>query len=60
LRGVSNKTVDDLIDQIRMVDSAACSWLSLMSGVNLNIFKGRYLFFLLLFDFIDIFKSFLF
>ena len=23
-----------------MIDSAACSWLSLMSGVNLNIFKG--------------------
>ena len=44
LRGVSNKTVDDLIDQIRMIDSAACSWLSLMSGVNLNIFKGRYFF----------------
>ena len=40
LRGVSNKTVDDLISQIQMIDSAACSWLSLMSGVNLNVFKG--------------------
>ena len=42
LRSVSNKSVDDLIEQIRMIDSAACSWLSLMSGVNLNIFKGKY------------------
>jgi hypothetical protein len=40
LRDVSNRSVDDLIEQIRMIDSAACSWLSLMSGVNLNVFKG--------------------
>lgn len=35
-----NTTVQDLIDRIEMIDSAACSWLSLMSGVNLNLFKG--------------------
>lgn len=35
-----NRTVQDLIDRIEMIDSAACSWLSLMSGVNLNLFKG--------------------
>ena len=39
-KNLPNKTNQDLIDQIRMIDSAACSWLSLMSGVNLNIFKG--------------------
>ena len=35
-----NSTVQDLIDRIDMIDSSACSWLSLMSGVNLNLFKG--------------------
>lgn len=35
-----NSTVADLIDRVEMIDSAACSWLSLMSGVNLNLFKG--------------------
>lgn len=35
-----NSTIQDLIDRIEMIDSAACSWLSLMSGVNLNLFKG--------------------
>lgn len=36
-----DKTIQsDLIERIDMIDSAACSWLSLMSGVNLNLFKG--------------------
>nr|APD26542.1 ATP-binding cassette transporter subfamily A member 2 protein [Brachionus koreanus] len=35
-----NKTLDILMEQIETIDSAACSWLSLVSGVNLNIFKG--------------------
>ena len=30
----------DLLIKIDMIDSAACSWLSLMSGVNLDLFKG--------------------
>ena len=42
LRGLSNRSVNDLIEKIQMIDSAACSWLSLMSGVNLNLFKGLY------------------
>ena len=37
---LSNRTVEDLVERIEMIDSAACSWLSLMSGVNLNLFKG--------------------
>nr|UOU03311.1 ATP-binding cassette subfamily A2 [Brachionus rubens] len=36
----TNSTTETLLDQIDKIDSAACSWLSLMSGVNLNIFKG--------------------
>nr|QNH67857.1 ATP-binding cassette transporter subfamily A member 2 [Brachionus rotundiformis] len=31
---------EKLMDQIDTIDSAACSWLWLMSGANLNIFKG--------------------
>ena len=32
--------VDNLITDIDTVSSIACSWLYLMSGVNLNVFKG--------------------
>ncbi|CAF0720825.1 unnamed protein product, partial [Brachionus calyciflorus] len=35
-----NKTIKTLLSQIDIIDSAACSWLSLMSSVNLNLFKG--------------------
>ena len=35
-----NKTTSELTRRIRLVDSAACSWLQLMSPVNLDIFKG--------------------
>ncbi len=34
---VSNQ---ELVDKIEIIDSAACSWLTIMSGVNLDIFKG--------------------
>ncbi len=32
--------IDNLIADINTINSIACSWLYLMSGVNLNIFKG--------------------
>ena len=36
------KTINEseIINKIEIIDTAACSWLSIMSGVNLNIFKG--------------------
>jgi ATP-binding cassette, subfamily A (ABC1), member 2 len=37
---IQNRTVEQLINQINIIDSAACSWLVLMSGVNLNVFHG--------------------
>lgn len=36
----TNKTSSFLLNQIETIDSVACSWLSLISGINLNIFKG--------------------
>lgn len=30
----------DLLAQLDIIDNAACSWISLMSGISLNIFKG--------------------
>jgi ATP-binding cassette, subfamily A (ABC1), member 2 len=36
----ANTAQRDLLEKIDMIDSAACSWLSIMSGVNLNLFKG--------------------
>ena len=35
-----NKTSSHILNQIETIDSVACSWLSLISGINLNIFKG--------------------
>lgn len=32
--------VDLFLHEIDSVDNAACTWLSLMSGINLNVFKG--------------------
>jgi ATP-binding cassette subfamily A (ABC1) protein 2 len=37
---VSNRSAAELIKQIEMIDNAACSWLSIMKDVNLNLFKG--------------------
>ncbi len=31
---------NELLDKIEIINSAACSWLSIMSGVNLDLFKG--------------------
>lgn len=28
------------LDQLDLVDNAACGWLSLMKGININVFKG--------------------
>nr|QUF59426.1 ATP-binding cassette transporter Abca2 [Brachionus angularis] len=36
----NNTNNNYLVEKVDMIDSAACSWLSLMSGVNLNVFKG--------------------
>ena len=31
---------DTLLGQVYSVDSAACSWLSLVNGINVNVFHG--------------------
>jgi len=31
---------DALLNQLRSVDAAACSWLQLMTGINLHVFRG--------------------
>ncbi len=38
--GNSTGSSRDLIDKIDLIDSAACSWLQLMSDINLDVFKG--------------------
>ena len=32
--------VSFFIHEIDMIDNAACTWLTLLSGINLNVFKG--------------------
>jgi len=34
----ANRTV--FLHQLDVVDNAACSWLSLVNGINLNVFQG--------------------
>jgi ATP-binding cassette subfamily A (ABC1) protein 2 len=38
-----NLTIPDadfFLKEIDSIDNAACTWLTLMSGINLNVFKG--------------------
>ena len=38
-----NLTIPDadfFLEEIDSIDNAACTWLTLMSGINLNVFKG--------------------
>lgn len=40
LRNLSDPSIEHYMKQINTIDKAACSWLSLISGINLNVFKG--------------------
>jgi ATP-binding cassette subfamily A (ABC1) protein 2 len=40
LKTLSDPTIDNYMKQITTIDKAACSWISLISGINLNVFKG--------------------
>lgn len=40
LKNISDPSIDNYMKQIAIIDKAACSWISLISGINLNVFKG--------------------
>ncbi|CAF0986967.1 unnamed protein product [Rotaria sordida] len=40
LKNLSDPSIDNYMKQITTIDKAACSWTSLISGINLNVFKG--------------------
>lgn len=40
LKNISDPSVENYMKQITTIDKAACSWISLISGINLNVFKG--------------------
>ncbi|CAF4380114.1 unnamed protein product [Rotaria sp. Silwood2] len=40
LKNLSDPSIDNYMKQITTIDKAACSWISLISGINLNVFKG--------------------
>lgn len=40
LKNITDPTIDNYFLQITTIDQAACSWISLISGINLNVFKG--------------------
>ena len=40
LKNISDPSIDNYMKQITTIDRAACSWINLMSGINLNVFKG--------------------
>ena len=40
LRNLSDPSIEHYMKQINTIDKAACSWLSLISGINFNVFKG--------------------
>ena len=40
LKNLSDPSIDNYMKQITAIDKAACSWISLISGINLNVFKG--------------------
>ncbi|CAF4637163.1 unnamed protein product [Rotaria sp. Silwood1] len=40
LKNLTDPSIDNYMKQITTIDKAACSWISLISGINLNVFKG--------------------
>lgn len=40
LKNLTDPSIDHYLKQISAIDQAACSWISLISGINLNVFKG--------------------
>ncbi|CAF3675437.1 unnamed protein product [Rotaria socialis] len=40
LKNLSDPSIDNYMKQITTIDKAACSWISLISGINLNVYKG--------------------
>ena len=36
LKNISNPPIDNYMKQITTIDRAACSWINLMSGINLK------------------------
>lgn len=40
LKNISDPSIDNYMKQITTIDKAACSWISLVSGINLNVYKG--------------------
>jgi hypothetical protein len=40
LRNLSDPSIENYMKQITTIDKAACSWINLISGINLNVFKG--------------------
>ena len=40
LTNLSDPSIEHYMQQITTIDQAACSWISLISGINLNVFKG--------------------
>jgi ATP-binding cassette subfamily A (ABC1) protein 2 len=40
LKNLSDPSIENYMKQITTIDKAACSWISLLSGINLNVFKG--------------------
>ena len=40
LKNITDPSIDNYMKQINTIDKAACSWISLLDGINLNVFKG--------------------
>jgi ATP-binding cassette subfamily A (ABC1) protein 2 len=40
LKNITDPSIENYMKQITTIDKAACSWISLISGINLNVFKG--------------------
>lgn len=40
LKNLTDPSIDNYMKQITTIDKAACSWISLISGINLNLYKG--------------------
>ncbi|CAF0992599.1 unnamed protein product, partial [Didymodactylos carnosus] len=40
LKNISDPSVPNYLKQISAIDKAACTWSSLISGINLNVFRG--------------------
>ena len=40
LKNLTDPSIEYYMKQLTTIDKAACSWISLISGINLNVFKG--------------------